>query len=47
MVHTENNEKKKDKIKEVKKKYSRMVIFITNVFFTRREIQKEMTNQDT
>ena len=46
MVHTENVEKKKDN-KEVKKKHSRMEIFISIFFFTRREIQKEMTNQET
>ena len=46
MVHTDNNEKKKDK-KEVKKKYSQREIFISYVFFLRREIQKEMTNPDT
>ena len=39
MVHTENNEKKKDN-KEVKKHFKCF-------FFTRREIHKEMTNQDT
>ena len=35
MVHTENNEKKKDN-KEVKKKYSRMEIFISNVSYQKR-----------
>ena len=35
MVRTENNEKKKDN-KEVKKTYSRMEIFISNVFYQER-----------
>ena len=46
MVHTENNEKKKDN-KEVKKKRCRREIFHFICLFTNREIQKDMTNQDT
>ena len=41
MVHTENNEKKKDKKKEVKKKYSRMEFFITNVFLPEERYTKK------
>ena len=39
MVHTENNEKKKDN-KEVKKKYSRRGIFISNVFYQKRDTKR-------
>ena len=39
MVHTENNEKKKDN-KEVKKTYSRMQIFISNVSCQKRDTKR-------
>ena len=40
MMHTENNEKKKDN-KEVKKKYSRGEIFISNVFLPEGRYKKK------
>ena len=39
MAHTANNEKPKDK-KEVKKKYSRMEIFISNAFAQKRDTKR-------
>ena len=39
MVHTDNNEKKKDN-KEVKKKYSQREIFISNVFYQKRDTKR-------
>ena len=46
MVHTENNEKKKDN-KEVKKKYSEGKFFISYVFYQKRDTQRNDKSRST